>query len=107
MRRMMALVAIVGRCLGIADQVRVRIRAAGYRRKAEWCERMARRSREIDAMDDATRKREADYKFDDPFLDNPAWNRRMIPYLEALKDKYSEAAANPRRPVPPDPSTPD
>ena len=105
-RRMMGVVAIVGLSLGLADEARMRVRAAGYRRKAEACERMVRRCREIDAMDEVTRAREADAAYDDPYLDDPAWNRKMVLYFEALKDKYIDAAAHPRRPVPPDPPTP-
>ncbi len=102
-RRMMLVVAMVGLSLGVADAVRMRIRSAGYRRKAESAERMEGRCRVIDAMDAATRAREAEAAFDNPYLDDPAWNRQMIPYFEGLKRKYRYAAEHPRDPIPPDP----
>lgn len=52
--------------LGVADAVRMSIRVAKYRRIADWCDRMERRCREIDAMDAVTRAREAKAAFDDP-----------------------------------------
>jgi hypothetical protein len=57
-------------------------------------------------MDAETRAREAEYWLDDPFLNDPAWNRQMIPYFEALKLKYRYAAEHPREPVPPGPLIP-
>jgi len=56
-------------------------------------------------MDVATRTHEAEAAYD-PYLDNPEWNRQMIPYFEGLKNKYRYAAAHPRMPVPPDPPNP-
>jgi len=103
---MMLAVAVVGLSLAAIDAARMGSRSATYRRKADGAARMARRSREIDAMDPATRSREAGAAFDNPFLDDPAWNRRMIPYLDALEEKYRHAAEHPRLPVPPDPPTP-
>lgn len=64
--RMMCVVAAVGLALGVADAVRMSIRVAKYRRIADWCDRMERRCREIDAMDAVTRAREAKAAFDDP-----------------------------------------
>jgi hypothetical protein len=90
-RRMMLVVAMVGLSLGVADAVRMSMRSAGYRRKAESAERMERRCREIDAMDAATRAREAEAAYDNPYLDDPAWNRQMVPYFEGLKRKYRYA----------------
>jgi hypothetical protein len=105
-RRMMVAVAVVGLSLGIIDQLRMGARSARYRRKAQACERMIRRCREIEAMDPATRAREAAAAFDNPYLDDPAWNRQMIPYFELLRKKYEYAAAHPRTPLPPDPPNP-
>ncbi|WP_210420393.1 hypothetical protein [Aquisphaera giovannonii] len=106
MRTLMAIVAIVafalGLVLGIADLVRTRIQAEKYRRKAESAARHEKRSREIDAMDPKTRAREAALAIDDPYLDAPDWNRRMIPWYEKMKNKYDHAASNPREPIPPD-----
>jgi hypothetical protein len=104
--RMMCLVAIVAFSLAVADAVRMSMRSAGYRREAESAARMDRRCREIDAMDSATRDREAEAAYDDPYLDNPAWNRRRIPYFEELKRKDQYAAEHPRGPIPPDPPNP-
>jgi hypothetical protein len=104
--RMMCLVAIVALSLAVADAVRMSMRSARYRRVAESAERMERRCREIDAMDAATRAREAEAAFDDPYLDQPAWNRQMIPYFEGLKRKYRCASEHPRDPIPPDPPNP-
>jgi hypothetical protein len=105
-RQMMCLVAIVALSLAVVDTVRMGMRSAGYRRKAESAERMERRCREIDAMDPANRAREAEYAFDDPYLDNPAWNREMISYWEGLKRKYQYAAEHPRDTISPDPPNP-
>jgi hypothetical protein len=105
-RRMMGFVAIIGLCLALADEVKVRMKAATYQRKAEAYERRERRCREIDATDSETRSQAAAVAYDDPFLDNPSWNRQMIPYLESLKKKYFDAAAHPRRPLAPDPPVP-
>ena len=105
-RRMMLVVAMVGLCLGVADAVRMSMRSAGYRRRAGSAERMERRCREIDAMDAATRAREAEAAYDNPYLDDPAWNRQMIPYFEGLKRKYRYAAEHSRDPIPPDPPNP-
>ncbi len=73
-RRLMMLVAVVGLLFGAYDQVR-----------------MFRRAEEAEAV------------MDDPFLNDPDWNRRMISWFAAMKRKYREAAAHPRRPVAPDP----
>jgi hypothetical protein len=105
-RRLMGVVAMVGLALGIADALWVSAVAAKYRRKADSAERLERRCRQIDAMDAETRARAAEAAYDDPYLDNPAWNRRMIPYFEVLKHKYRYAAEHPREPVPPDPPIP-
>jgi len=105
-RRTMCLVAVVALAFGVADAVSMSIRSARYRRRADHFERMERRCREIGAMDDATRVRAAEAAFDDPFLDDPGWNRRMIPYFESLKRKYRRAALQPRVPLPPDPPSP-
>jgi hypothetical protein len=101
-RRMMCLVAIVALSLGIADAVRMSLRAAKYRRLADWYGMMERRCREIDAMDAVTRAREAEAAWDDPDLLNPAWNREMIPYYERLKRRFGYAATHPRIPIPRD-----
>ncbi len=100
---MVFVIAIVSLSIWIVDAVKLSNKAARYRRKAEWAERMERRSREIDAMDPATRAKESEAEMDNPFLIEPEWNRRMIPYLEGLKRKYRYAAENPREPVAPDP----
>lgn len=105
-RRLMLMVAILGLCLGIAEAVRMEIKSARYRRKADGAERMEHRCREIDAMDAATRARESKAAFDDPFLDNPEWTRRLIPHFDGLKRKYRYAAEHPREWVPPDPPPP-
>jgi hypothetical protein len=105
-RRLMGLVAVVGLVLGIGDALWVSAVAAKYRSKADSAERQERRCRQIDAMDAETRAREAEAAFDDPFLDNPTWNRQMIPYFEALKHKYRYAAEHPREPVLADPPIP-
>ena len=57
-------------------------------------------------MDAATRAREAEAAYDNPYLDDPAWNRQMIPYFDGLKRKYRYAAEHPRDPIPPDPPNP-
>jgi hypothetical protein len=57
-------------------------------------------------MDPATRTRENEDAMDDPYLDNPAWNGRMIAYWAEMKKKYTYAAAHPRIPVLPDPPYP-
>jgi hypothetical protein len=105
-RRMMCVVATVGVALGIADAVRISIRSPEYCGKTDSAERMERRCREIDAMDAATRASEADPAFDSPYLNNPAWNRKMISYFEGLKRKHRYAAEHPRIPIPPDPTNP-
>ena len=69
--------AITALAFGIADAVEVSIRAAKYRRVADWCDHRERRCREIDAMDAATRAREAEAARDAPHLDHPVWNRPM------------------------------
>jgi hypothetical protein len=102
-RRLMGMVALA---LGIADALWVSAVASRYRRKADSAERLERRCRQIDAMDAETRARAVEAAYDDPYLDNPAWNRRMIPYFEALKHKYRYAAEHPREPVPPDAPVP-
>jgi hypothetical protein len=102
-RRLMVAVAVVGLLFGLYDQARVLLLSNTYRRKAVYCDRMERRCREIDAMDPAVRTREAAEALDDPFLDDPAWNKRMIPYFKALQKKYEDAASHPRLPVAPDP----
>ncbi|MFO0906919.1 MAG: hypothetical protein U0794_00915 [Isosphaeraceae bacterium] len=84
-RRMLCLVAIVAISLAIADGVIVSMRAGRYRRLADWCDRMERRCRQIDAWTAATRAREAEAAHDDPYLDNPARNRQMILYYEGLR----------------------
>ena len=97
----------VNRCrLGAVDQVSVWSRVEGYRRKAESCEKMIRRCRKIDAMDELTRKRADDDEWDDPFLHDPAWNREMITYFEKMKQRYLAAAEYPRLPLPPAPVQP-
>ena len=104
--RMMVAVAAVGLVLGAWDAARMGARSTRYRRKADWCARTANRCRAIIAMDPATRAREAEAAFDDPYIDNPTWSREMIPYLEGLRDKYACAAEHPRIPVAPDPPNP-
>src|SRR4051794_7338630 len=105
-RRMMCLVAIVALSFAAADAVRMSNSAAGYHRLADSYDRMERRCREIDAMHASARALEAEAAYDDPYLDNPAWNRQMIPYFEGLKRKYRQAASHPRTPNPPDPLNP-
>ena len=105
-RRMMAAVAVVAVVLWAWDAARMGARSTSYRRKADWCARMASRCRTIVAMDPATLAREAEAGFDDPYTNNPAWSREMIPYLEGLRDKYADAAEHPRNPVAPDPPNP-
>lgn len=102
-RRLMMLVAVVGLLFGAYDQVRMFRLAARYRRMAEAYAERETRSRKIDAMDPITRAEEAEAAMDDPFLNDPDWNRRMISWFAAMKRKYREAAAHPRRPVAPDP----
>jgi hypothetical protein len=107
-RRWMGLVAVVGVFLGVADTVRMSLRASKYREIADRCEQLEHRCREIDAMDPVTRAREAEAAWDDPYLDNPAWNHEMISYWAEEKRKFRDAAANPRLPLPrmrPRPST--
>jgi hypothetical protein len=96
----MGLVVVVALCFGIADAVRLRLRAAEYRRRADMCEQMERRCREIDAMDPVTRSREAEAAWDDPYLSDPAMNRQMISYYEKWKGILRQAAENPRAPLP-------
>jgi hypothetical protein len=105
-RRLMMAVAVVALLFGFYDQARVLRLSNEYRRKAAYCDKMERRCREIDAMDPATKARKAAEAYDDPFLGDPAWNKRMIPYFQALKQKYEEASSHPRLPVAPDPPTP-
>jgi hypothetical protein len=105
-RRMMVAVAVVGFFLASADAIRVYGLASKYRRKAESCALMARRCGQIDAMDPATRAREAAFAMDNPYLEYPDWNRQMIGYYAALKVKYEHAADHPRLPIPPDPPAP-
>lgn len=102
-RRMMVAVVILGLFLGGLDASRVRGMASKYRRKAESAARLERRCRQIDAMDPATRAREAEAAYDNPLLDDPNYNRRMIRYFAAMRIKYNHAADNPRLPIPPDP----
>jgi hypothetical protein len=105
-RGMMVAVAVVGLSLGIADAVSMSLRSSHYRRRASGYETMEQRCRAIVAMDPATRAREAEAAFDDPFLDHPEWTLQMIPFLEKLKDKYNYAADHPRIEVPSDPPHP-
>lgn len=105
-RLMMGLVMVLGVSLGVANAVRMSVKAARYRRMADWCDRMEQRCRSIDAMDDATRTHKAEIAYDDPYLDNPEWNRKMIPYFEELKRTYKYAASHPRIPVPRVPPNP-
>ncbi len=107
LRWLMVAVAIAGVALGVVESVRMGVRAAKYRRMADWFDGMERRCRAIDAMDAGTRAREADLAFDDPYLDNPAWTRRMIPYFGRLEWKYRHAARYPWLPIEPDPPAPD
>ena len=99
-------IAIIALGFWIVDTVKMANRIGMYRRMAEAYERMARECRRIDGLDEATRVREADEALDDPFLDNPEWTHRMIPWAEGLKLKYRDAASHPRLPVPPDPPQP-
>ncbi|WP_165067402.1 hypothetical protein [Paludisphaera rhizosphaerae] len=105
-RQMMGLVAVAAMVLGLIDFVRMSIRVAEYRRRANSAERMERRCREIVAMDPAIRADKAEAAMDNPFLLDPEWTRRMIPWFESVKKKYREAALHPRAPVAPDPPHP-
>jgi hypothetical protein len=67
---------------------------------------MERRCREIDAMESSTRASEAELAFDNPYLDNPAWNREMLGYFAKLKENYRRATEHPRDPPSPDPPVP-
>jgi hypothetical protein len=102
----MAVVALLGLLLGSINAVGLWIKAAKYRRKALGFSRLEQRSQAIERMDPATRTREADDAMDDPFLSNPEWNRKMIPYLRSLKEKYRRAAERPWFPIEPDPPIP-
>ena len=105
-RQMMGLVAVVALGLGFIDFARMSQRAGIYRRRADSAERMERRCREIIAMAPAIRADKAEEAMDDPFLLEPEWTRRMIPWFETMKKKYREAALHPRVPIPPDPPHP-
>lgn len=105
-RRVMVAVAIVGVLLGCIDAVKVAGLARKYRHKAESLARMERRCREIDAMTREVRKARSDAMFDDPYLLDPVWNRKMIPYFAQLQSKFALAAEHPRIPIAPDPPVP-
>ncbi len=101
-----ALVALISLMSWTVDRANVARQAAKYARQAAYYDGMARRCREIVALDPAVRDRRAEEAFDDPFLDHPEWARRMIGFFEELANKYRRAAATPRSPVPPDPPPP-
>ena len=99
-------VAILGLSLAVVDAMRIHAKVKSYRKRAEslaWLEQINLR---IDAMDDTARAQEAKEGFDDPYLDNPAWNRNMIAYNRSMKEKYQFAAKHPRLSVAPDPPYP-
>jgi hypothetical protein len=106
MRKLLAAVALVGLLLGGVDALSTKIKENKYLRKAEASAKMEKNCRIFDSMDSATRAREAAAAYDNPYLDDPAWNKKMIIYFEKLKNKYYQAAAHPRLPVPPDEPAP-
>jgi hypothetical protein len=46
-------------------------------------------------MDPETLAKEASEAFDDPYLNNPEWARRMIPWLARMRKKYEYAVDHP------------
>jgi hypothetical protein len=105
-RGLLLLVLIIGLSLWALERIELSRKSSKYSRRADSCEFMERRCREIVAMDPATRRQAAIDAYDDPYLDNPEWTRLMIGHFEGLKNKYRRAAENPHIPVPPDPKNP-
>ncbi|MHB1555865.1 MAG: hypothetical protein ACYC61_00155 [Isosphaeraceae bacterium] len=105
-RRWMIAMAVLAAALGAVSLARQAARARRYRRMADAAERMELYCRKLDAMDPKERARKAVEEMDDPYLDNPAWNHRMVGYWEEVKIRYSYAADHPwlaEPPRPPDP----
>jgi hypothetical protein len=98
-RRWMIVVALV--CAMLWAML-MGMRARRYRRKADYAAWMEWRCRKIDAMDPVARARADDNAWDDPYLHDPDWNRKMIGFWEEMKDKYSYAADHPWLAVVPD-----
>lgn len=105
-RDLLIVVVLVGLAFGARDWWQAHRRADRYRHKAAWADRMARKCREIVAMDPAACAAQAEYLWDDPFYLEPAWTARMIPWFDAVRAKYEHAAEHPRLPLPPDPPQP-
>jgi hypothetical protein len=106
LRKLLAGVALTAVFLGGIDFLSMKIRSNEYLEKARASETMEKNCRLIDSMDPATRARQAAAAYDNPYLDDPAWNRKMIAYFQKLKIKYYYAASHPRLPVPPDDPVP-
>jgi hypothetical protein len=106
MRKLLAAIALVGLLLGGIDALSTKIKSNKYLKKAEASAKMENKCRMIDSMDPATRTREAAAAYDNPYLDNPEWNKKMIVYFQKLKEKYYYAADHPRLPVSPDEPAP-
>jgi hypothetical protein len=99
-------VALVGISLWAVDATRMAQRSTRYRRIAADLERREQRCREIVAKDPAVRAREDAEAWDDPYLHDPAWTEKMIPYLTEVRQILLRASKNPRKPLPPLPPLP-
>jgi hypothetical protein len=69
--------------------------ARRYEKDAAWCARMENRCQRIAEMDPETLAKEASEAFDDPYLNNPEWARKMIPWFAKMRKKYEYAVDHP------------